>query len=94
LEQGDINPGISLSVSPNPLSEVLNVSCYLSEEGYLRLSILDVSGREAEILYQGSLGSGEHSLSYTLGNDLPEGCYIVQLQMGNGIYSERFLLLR
>jgi len=62
---------------PNPFNPATRISFSLSESGPVRLSVFDVAGREVDVLIDGILSAGDHSVEWR-----PEG-------FGSGIYLYR-----
>lgn len=68
----------SLTVAPNPLGASASVRFALPEAGHVRLSVLDVRGREVAVLVDEPRGPGPHAAAFEAGA-LPAGVYVVRL---------------
>ncbi len=76
--------GLTLaSPAPNPAYGSVSLSYGLPEEGHIRLSVLDVSGREVATLLDGEHPAGWHSLTWdghgASGSRLASGVYFVRI---------------
>ncbi|MCI4670669.1 MAG: DNRLRE domain-containing protein [Bacteroidia bacterium] len=74
---------INLSCYPNPVKEFVRLEFSLSKPGMTKIEIYDKQGKSLKTLFQGNLGSGEHSFvwqSVELGKkNLPNGMYFIRL---------------
>jgi len=76
--------GFSLSVYPNPFSEITNVQFVAERAEMVKLAIYATDGREVALLFEQET---QAETAYTLpfdGNQLPSGTYFVVLQKSNG----------
>lgn len=70
--------GPALTVAPNPVAASASVRFALPEAARVRLSVVDVRGREVVVLHDGPLGAGAHAAALRAGT-LPAGVYLVRL---------------
>lgn len=68
------------SVSPSLISDRAAIEYVLTEEGSVRLSILDVSGRTVQVLLHERQSSGTHKMNWRPGPRLVPGVYFVSLR--------------
>lgn len=61
---------------PNPAGKVINITLNLPASGEVRISLSDISGREIREFYQGSVGTGIHTLSFNV-HDIMPGMYML-----------------
>jgi len=71
----------TLSVYPNPANENSNISFSLSENNYMLIEILDITGRIVETVVDQKLNAGQHNFSF--GQKLTDGVYFVRMQAGD-----------
>jgi hypothetical protein len=86
-------PDVRLEVFPNPSSDYVTVRYGVSRGDRVRVSLLDVLGRELETLDDRWSSPGEHSDVLHLG-DLPPGIYIVQVVSGGLLESRTLVITR
>ncbi|MCS7075761.1 MAG: PKD domain-containing protein [Bacteroidia bacterium] len=68
----------SVTISPNPASDNVNISYLLNKADNITLTISDLSGK-AHFIQQENQAPGLHNISYTI-SDLPAGVYLVRIQ--------------
>jgi unsaturated rhamnogalacturonyl hydrolase len=86
------SPG-SLAIYPNPFRTGTTLHFRTEKQGKVKLRIYDMSGREVALIMDGDLPSGEHKLSFDA-SGLEPGPYIVRLQTGSFVASERMLMIK
>jgi hypothetical protein len=79
-------PSVSkLLAGPNPFRDAVSLSFRLERETRVRLSILDLMGREVALLLDARQAVGDHSIPWRGQNDdgraLPAGLYFVRLEI-------------
>ena len=67
------------SVYPNPFNPVTEVNFELPADGYMKLVVFDINGREVDVIEEGMKSSGYYSSQWHAGS-LPSGVYYIQLQ--------------
>lgn len=85
IEEGEVTPGVTFDISPNPFSASLSIGYSLSEPSQVNLSVYDLSGRLIEDLMSGSISAGENTSVWNPDPFLPNGCYLIVLDA----YGER-----
>lgn len=70
---------MSLRAYPNPFNASSTIEYELAREGFVRLTIIDVLGREVGVLKTGPTAAGVHRLSWSA-NEIASGKYFVRLQ--------------
>lgn len=84
--------GVSLHAPvPNPTAGSARLTFSLDASGPVRLSLLDVRGREVALLVDGQRPAGEHEEALP---SLAPGVYLVKLQAGAGVLSQRVTVVR
>jgi hypothetical protein len=101
LDAGAPAPTGSLSFAipnPNPARDGLTLRFTLSRDGFVRLSVFDVSGRRVCELGAGERGAGEHVERFALrsgsGGHLANGLYVVTLEAEGRVLTRRLLVIR
>jgi hypothetical protein len=92
-EVSDFEASTTLSVSPNPFAEQLNVQVNLAEEGPISLSLLDARGGLVYRWPTGQVLSPGRHLYFGNQNDLAPGLYLVELQTISGRYLNKVIKL-
>ncbi len=72
---------LNLKIYPNPTSDHVQVNFELSENANIKIQIVDMNGRYAQVLSDKQLEAGQHTISSDL--DLPSGNYLITVQKGN-----------
>jgi hypothetical protein len=83
-------------VFPNPMHAGGTFAFALPRESRVRLSVLDVQGREVLVLEDGTRPAGWHSIAWRNGErtSLGAGLYFARLQAGGRTFTQRFVLAR
>jgi hypothetical protein len=83
---------------PNPASGASSVAFRISRPEYVRLSVLDVSGRRVKSLHDGMLLAGEYTKSWdgrdSHSNPVSAGVYFISLQTSQGVKTQRVAIVR
>jgi len=78
---------------PNPFNPVTSFTYDLPIDGLVDVSIYDVNGRIIESLVKGFVNAGNYSIDWNAENQ-PSGLYILKVQFGNEIKSEKIMLVK
>lgn len=90
-----LNSGTQLySNYPNPFNPSTQISFSLPQEGLVRLSIYDLSGRLIDTLIDEETPAGYHELTFNADASLTSGMYIYRLTTPNETISGTMLLLK
>ncbi len=81
LNLNELAQELDLTIFPNPTSENVQVNFELAENADIKIQIVDMNGRHAQVLANQHMEAGAHSISSDL--DLPTGTYLITLQKGN-----------
>ena len=84
-------------VRPNPTTGSATIRYALPREGNVRLSVLDIQGREVARLENGAQPAGEHSLVWNArssGRAVAAGLYLVRLEVEGRTLTRRVVLSR
>lgn len=97
---GEVGPSsVQLAAPyPNPASRFVTLKFRISRPEYVRLSIVDVSGRVIRTLHDGVLPPGEHLNVWDGGGaskqGVPPGVYMVSLRTSEGVQTQRLSIWR
>jgi concanavalin A-like lectin/glucanase superfamily protein/fibronectin type III domain protein len=83
-------------VSPNPAARRVHVAFALPREAAVRLSVLDVQGREAAVLADGGFPAGRHALDWNGrvgGGHAPSGLYFVRMVTAGRTFIRRVVFI-
>ncbi len=78
---------------PNPFNPSTKISFTLAHPSFVRLKLFDLLGREAAVLVNGELDSGEHHIDVD-GVGLASGVYFYRLEADKFIETKKFVLSR
>jgi hypothetical protein len=78
---------------PNPAQNIVNFQYYVEEASYVRLSILDLTGREITTVVDEFQEAGEYDLSVET-TGLTNGVYVYTLETSQGKESKRLLIMK
>lgn len=81
-----------LQVAPNPVNGVAVINYEMPTTGPVRLSILDMMGREVAILDQAERALGNNQLTWMPSGNLSAGFYILRLQTTSGQQAIKIML--
>jgi len=83
---------------PNPTREGVSVEFRLPRAEYVRVSIVDVTGRAIRTLHEGMMPAGAHVMTWDgltrAGADATVGVYLVSLQTSEGVQTRRIAVSR
>jgi hypothetical protein len=85
------------SVAPNPTEGPTTVAFTLASETKVRVSVMDVMGREVAVLASGTLPAGRHDARWDgrgRQGAAPTGMYFMQLDAAGRTFVKRFVLAR
>ena len=92
----DLVEPISFSINesyPNPFNPTTNISFNLYENVNSSIKIYNISGQLVETIFEGSLGIGNHSLSWDASNQV-SGIYFVAFKFGNSMEKQKLMLIK
>jgi acid phosphatase type 7 len=83
---------------PNPFNPTTEIGFTLVRPGPVTLEIFDPQGRQVRRLVSGDLQAGAHRRSWDgrndRGSELPSGLYLIRLKIGDGIFTQKAMLLK
>jgi hypothetical protein len=81
-------------VFPNPANDKASVSFTLPEEINGRITLVDLAGRERQVLQpQTSFAKGSHQIDVNV-SSVPEGIYLLTLYSDKGVQTQRLVVAR
>ena len=78
---------------PNPFNPVLNIDFEISQAGWVKVNITDITGSMVETIYAGYKGVGIHQISWT-SDLLPTGTYFVTLELNEFLKTKKVVFLK
>jgi hypothetical protein len=89
----DVSGEMMLMSWPNPFNLSTKLTYSLPNNNFVILKIYDILGREVQTLFNEYLSSGEYFVDFDA-PALPNGIYIVKLQVGDKIKTHKLLLMK
>ncbi|MFZ4401965.1 MAG: T9SS type A sorting domain-containing protein [Bacteroidales bacterium] len=84
---------IDLKVFPNPFTYKTTFLYTLNESKHIRLSIIDITGREIKVLCDNKQEKGKHSITFEESN-LPSGIYYYRIDAGDSRFTGKLVLTK
>jgi len=86
-------------VFPNPFNPVANIMYHLNDPGRVNLTIYNLLGRQVKsLLSEKQAGAGQYKIKWfgldDSGAEMPSGIYILKMQIGSRIQTQKMLLIR
>jgi|GEM_PF-711362 len=78
---------------PNPFNPITNIRIKIPVESFTRLTVYDVSGKEAAVLVNENLRPGEYSIDFDAGK-LGSGLYFYRIEAGSHIETRKMILIK
>lgn len=80
----DVKHAFPVNLFPNPVSwGVINIAFELENTGLVQILLLDVAGREVQMLFNKTLPAGAQQLQSNISGYLPDGMYWVKISAGH-----------
>ncbi len=83
----------ALAAFPNPFRETATLRLDVPAATPVRLTVYDVLGRAVAVLVDEELEAGSHALAFT-GRSLPSGVYLLRMEAGSFVATQRLTLVR
>ena len=93
IEEIDLIISNDITISPNPATDILNLSYSASEPGTIQISLLDILGRKAIELPEKYTDSGIHKELIDI-SSLNSGIYFISVRIGSGIITRKVVVSR
>ena len=78
---------------PNPFNASTTIEYDLKENGDIKLSVFDLSGREIDVIRENYQIIGTHTVAWKT-RDLPSGVYFIRLSSGEIVQTRKAVLLK
>ena len=78
---------------PNPFNPSTTMDLSLNEAGYVSVNVYNVMGQMVSTLMSGHMDAGYHSISWDA-NNMPSGMYLVRVQAGSNVETQKLMLLK
>jgi hypothetical protein len=78
---------------PNPFNSRSTISFGIQQEGFVKLALYDLTGREVIRLVERQFSAGWHSIALN-GGEMTAGIYLIRLETSQGIATERIALIK
>lgn len=84
---------VNLHCYPNPFGDQLNIAFSLAEQTRVRLSMLDITGREVKVLANTRMGAGIYEMPYYPA-DLTSGVYFIRLPLNDQVMMDKVVMIK
>lgn len=78
---------------PNPFNPVTNIKFQIPEEGFIKLSVFNVLGREIQTIVNQQLSPGSYSVDFN-GSNLPSGVYYYRFETNSVTETRKMVLIK
>jgi len=78
---------------PNPFNPSTVIKFGIAKQGFVTLSIIDMSGREIDRLVNENLAAGNYEAVFN-GSNISSGVYFYRIQAGNFTETKKFMLIK
>ena len=78
---------------PNPFNPVTNINFSVPKPGLVKLTVYDVSGREAAVLFNGELSAGTYNYDFDA-SQLASGIYFYKLEADEFAQTKKMVLVK
>jgi hypothetical protein len=78
---------------PNPFNPATTLAFTLGREGFVKLNVFDILGRQVSDLIHQNLPPGEYNVPFN-GSHLPSGLYFYTLESPEGFKTQKMMLLK
>jgi hypothetical protein len=78
---------------PNPFNPVTQIAFLNPKSQVVRLSVVDVQGREIIVIIDRVMDAGYHVIPFN-GSELPSGVYLYRLEAGERVHQQKMILLK
>lgn len=92
-ENKDVESSVFSKNYPNPFAKQTTISFNLEEKSNIVLDVIDLSGKQVKVLYEGNLAEGQHNFIWNGkddgGNILPSGFYLYEIHTNKGTFRQK-----
>lgn len=87
-----MNDRLALKAAPNPFAGYTNLTFNLDRSSVVRLTVFDITGRQATVLASGLYPAGEQEITWKPGPEHGAGIYFVRLETDHGFMTQKVIL--
>lgn len=91
INEAELSGDLDIACYPNPLSHSTNISYLLGKDGNVRLSLVDMMGKEVSVILEGNQSAGTHKVEFSR-KDLANGVYSCVLRTDAGIVTKSLVI--
>jgi len=92
------SPHESGKIYPNPAANEIHLIYYSEQNSYSTITAFDLSGKKIETFYKGYTPAGELRVTWDLndskGEPVPAGIYVISIQSGSFINTQKVVVIR
>ncbi len=81
----------AFNMFPNPANGYTNIQYTLNEKAQVRLSAVDVTGREVAVLENSQQAEGAHNVNFNT-SSLANGIYFLRMEINNALSSKKLIV--
>ena len=78
---------------PNPFNPVTKIGFHIPNDGYAKLTVYDITGKEISVLIEGELKQGRFDADFD-GSNFPSGVYFYRLQTNEFSSTRKMILIK
>ena len=78
---------------PNPFNPSTNIKYSVPENGFVKLSVYNLVGKEVKVLVNGQVNAGFYEIGFDA-TTLPSGIYFYRIQAGSFVETKKMVLLK
>ena len=78
---------------PNPFNPSTTMDLSLNKSGHVNIHVYNVLGQMVSTLANGYMDAGYHTFTWNA-NNVPSGMYLVRVEAGNNVETQKIMLLK
>ncbi len=82
---------VTFEISPNPVSDVLNIKLFMEETQNTNLTLTDITGNKVGTISSNDINSSSKNIQYSV-KQLPAGLYFIHLANGNYSITKKIIV--
>ncbi len=93
INESDLAQAIKFNVAPNPFNTSAELSYELAESSQMKITVVDVVGKNLGVLFEGKQQVGSHSVTLDKNTlNLNNGIYFVRVELGNQSFVKKVMV--
>jgi hypothetical protein len=88
----ELTRSMAFSLYPNPANEATNIHFNLSDGAKVKISVMDILGREVMKVADRDFAAGEQNIQINVNNTLPDGAYFVNMSVNGATMSTKLIV--